>query len=630
MILILGGTTEGRLAATVLEEAGKTYYYSTRGDEQEITLHHGMRLCGGMDAGQMEEFCRAKGIKLMIDAAHPFASLLHTTIHNVSLRLQIPVIRYERIYPQYAPGTLFANDYDDVIRQLASSHYRRILALTGVQTISKLRPLWQDAGRCYFRILRRASSQAIARKEGFPEEYLRYYDLDHEEDAGQISELLDELQPDLVLTKESGLSGGFEQKAAATRSRSIPLMVIHRPPMPVDFITVNGPHGLRREIEALLPGFYELRTGITTGTCATAAACAALCALLDNDCNQPSTAVLLPDGESIRVNIKEVHSDETYPSGYTATVTKDGGDDADVTHGHDICVTVAPCPRPCNGDLFLIDGGKGVGRVTLPGLGLKVGEAAINNGPRQMMARNLQAVLHRYPTRTSENTSYRIIISVPDGEALATQTFNPRIGVVGGISIIGTSGIVRPFSTDAFLASIRKSLEVAAATGSERIVINSGARSERFLRNRYPNLPLQAFVHYGNFIGDTLKMAASLQIRKITLGLMLGKAVKLAEGHLNTHSKEVVMNKRFLAQVAQEAGCRPLIQNIIEQTTMARELWSSLPTDDCRLFCQQILRCCHHHCDPLLPDGQLTILLIDEKGNITEDINDTISTPNNP
>lgn len=619
MVLIFGGTTEGRLTATVLEEAGKTFYYSTRGDEQEVTLHHGIRLCGSMNASQMEDFCRSKDIRLLIDAAHPFATLLHTTIHHVSQCMQIPVIRYERIYPDYDAQTLFANDYDDAARLISTSNYHRILALTGVQTIGKLRPLWQGKCECYFRILRRPSSQAIAQKEGFPEDYLCYYDLDHEEDAGQVSELLDKLHPDLVLTKESGISGGFEQKSAATASRGIPLLVIRRPPLPDDFITVNGPHGLRRETESLLPGFFDLRTGITTGTCATAGACAALRALLCGGYNRSDVPVLLPNGESIRIAIKSIRPANTEGQGYTATVTKDGGDDADVTHGHDIGTTVVPYPLSDNDELFLIEGGKGVGRVSLPGLGLAVGQAAINNGPRQMIIHNLHEILRRHST-THNAVGYRISISVPDGEKLAAQTFNPRIGVVGGISIIGTSGIVRPFSTDAFIASIRKALEVAKATGSERVVINSGARSERFLRNRYPDLPLQAFVHYGNFIGDTLKMAAEHKLEKITLGLMLGKAVKLAEGHLNTHSKQVVMNKTFLTQVAQEAGCSSLATEVIEQTTLARELWSNLPTCDVQPFCNRILHYCHRHCDPLLPNGQLTILLIDEQGNITEDI----------
>lgn len=131
-----------------------------------------------------------------------------------------------------------------------------------------------------------------------------------------------------------------------------------------------------------------------------------------------------------------------------------------------------------------------------------------------------------------------VTISVPGGEEVAARTFNPRLGVVGGISIIGTSGIVKPFSSEAFVNSIRKEMSVAQATGSPRIVINSGAKSEKYIRSLYPELPSQAFVHYGNFIGETIRIAAELGIRQLTLGVMIGKAVKLAEGHLDTHSKK--------------------------------------------------------------------------------------------
>ena len=154
-----------------------------------------------------------------------------------------------------------------------------------------------------------------------------------------------------------------------------------------------------------------------------------------------------------------------------------------------------------------------------------------------------------------------VTISVPGGKELAARTFN-RLGIIGGISIIGTSGIVRPFSNDAFLASIRKEAEVAKAIGCSRLVINSGAKSERFLKGYLSErlseeLPPQMFVHYGNFIGKTLKIAAELQFDEVVMGIMIGRAVKLAEGALDTHSKKVVMNKAFLKELAAKAGCKP-------------------------------------------------------------------------
>ena len=280
------------------------------------------------------------------------------------------------------------------------------------------------------------------------------------------------------------------------------------------------------------------------------------------------------------------------------------GDDPDVTHGHEIGATVAF--SSCPGIHFLQ--GEGVGRVTLLGLGIPVGEPAINRVPRSMMTRELTT---RYPGEGLDVT-----IFVPEGRALALRTFNPKLGIVDGISILGTLGIVRPFSTEAFIDSIRREIEVCLAVGSSRLVINSGAKSERFVKRLYPELPPQAFVHFGNFIGETIKLAASLGVREVTMGIMLGKAVKLAEGNLDTHSKKTLMNKAFLKSVAQACGCSPQADIVIENLTLARELWHGLSSDDADLFFPQLLRLCRQHTAPLLPDGRLEILLIDEDGDI--------------
>ena len=143
----------------------------------------------------------------------------------------------------------------------------------------------------------------------------------------------------------------------------------------------------------------------------------------------------------------------------------------------------------------IFQAGEGVGTVTLPGLGLKVGGPAINATPRKMIRQEL------IPLLPSPDSVAIVTVSVPGGEELAKRTFNPKLGIIGGISIIGTSGIVRPFSSDAFIASIRKEASVAKAIGCETLVINSGAKSERYLRSLYAPLPPQSFVHYGNFIG---------------------------------------------------------------------------------------------------------------------------------
>ena len=254
--------------------------------------------------------------------------------------------------------------------------------------------------------------------------------------------------------------------------------------------------------------------------------------------------------------------------------------------------------------------GEGVGRVTLPGLGIPVGEPAINRVPREMITRELSALY---------DGGLDVTVSVPGGRELAQKTFNPKLGVVHGISIIGTSGIVRPFSSEAFVEAIRKEMEVAIALGIKHIVINSGAKSEAFLKSRFPDLPPQAFIHYGNYIGDTLSLASSLGIPEVTMGIMLGKAVKLAEGHLDTHSRSVVINREFLQKVAAAAGCSQKASDIIGSLTLARELWKGLPAVDLRRFLGRLMTLCREACSTVYPaphgEGRLEIILLDEEGN---------------
>jgi cobalt-precorrin-5B (C1)-methyltransferase len=252
-------------------------------------------------------------------------------------------------------------------------------------------------------------------------------------------------------------------------------------------------------------------------------------------------------------------------------------------------------------DSFEILGGEGVGIFTLPGFDYPPGSPAINKAPREMMRNNIK-----------ENV--RVTISVPEGAEIARRTFNPRLGIEGGISIIGVSGIVKPFSEEAFIDSIRKCMTVAKASGSERVVINSGGKSERFVKGYYPALPQQAFVEYGNYIGETLKIAHELDIQQITLGVMLGKAVKLAAGHLDTHSRKATMDKAFIQQMLDEAHCQFSILD--SQLSLARELWEKIPQEKQQDFAATIIRHCEQHCRPLLPNGQLTILLISDEGEI--------------
>jgi len=629
MILVFGGTTEGRKAVEVLEEAGNAYYYSTKTGEQDITLHHGMRLDGALDAEAMQAFCREHDIRLMVDAAHPFAVQLHQTIAEVSEALHIPVVRYERIYPPRDPDITWIDDYSQVPTDINT-----LLATTGVQSISKLKYLETLGIKVIYRILNRESSIRLAHQQGATDEQLCYFEdtLVGEasklcSEVGEASKLCKEAAAkhgsfthyDAILMKESGLSGGFQEKVIVAKQQGMRIIVLKRPVAPEAFTKVNGPYGLRRAVEKLLPEFYPLHSGLTTGTCATAAAVAEMLRSRQHLEALPTTVpVILPNGETIDVPVG-------YGDGYAYCI-KEAGDDPDVTNGIEIraSLTLSPAspPNPLShgqgktpttgeGSIEIV-GGEGVGTFTLPGFDYPPGSPAINKAPREMIRQNLEALVGE-----ASKLCNSVTISVPQGAEIARRTFNPRLGIEGGISIIGVSGIVKPFSEEAFIDSIRKCMTVAKASGSERVVINSGGKSERFVKALYPTLPQQAFVEYGNYIGETLKIANELDFKKVTLGVMLGKAVKLAAGHLDTHSRKATMDKAFIQQMLKEADCDIDISDI----TLAREIWEKLraaaPTSDQTTpFAKTIIRHCAEHCHPLLPNGELTILLIDDDGNI--------------
>ena len=390
MILVFGGTTEGRCAVQVLEEAGKPFWYSTRGNGQDIELVHGIRVTGGMNSDEMAVFCRKNAISLIVDAAHPFAMELHHNILAIAQNEHLPIIRFERQYESHTDGIFWCKDYEDAIEQLEEHRIRRLLALTGVQTIGRLREYWKN-NECWFRILDRDHSRDIAVREGFPMDHLVYYE--HED----TTSLITRLRPQAILTKESGTTGGFPEKIEAASQTGTPVFVIERPPCFWKNV-VNGPHGLRLKIQELLPDFFELHTGLTTGTCATAAAVAAFTKHL-------TVSVRIPDGEDIEVQIDRIE-------GNTATVIKHAGDDPDLTDGLEIQATVKLTE---SAQKVVIQGGEGVGRVTLPGLGLPIGAPAINEVPQKMIRDNLLPLL-------PEGMGADVLISVPQGCKVGART----------------------------------------------------------------------------------------------------------------------------------------------------------------------------------------------------------------
>lgn len=605
-ILIIGGTTEGRVAVQVCDEAAKPYFYSTKNDAQQVECAHGKRVSGGLDERTMPHFCRQNNIRLIVDAAHPFAENVHRNIGLAAQSLGIPVIRFERNFPPPNPKLHWLADFDEAIAFLHEKNIENLLALTGVNTIPKLKPFWSKH-TCAFRIMNRPESLAAVEKSGFPRENILFYDDERDDIA-----LFRRLRPQAIITKESGESGGFAEKTEAALALDIPVLVIRRPKLPYAATeTVFGKYGLRKQIERLLPDFFQLKTGYTTGSCATAATKAALTAILSGE-EQTEISISLPNNEPITIAVVRTVFE---PDGsVTCTVVKDAGDDPDVTHGLEICANVRL--NASHAEIRFLQG-EGVGKVTLPGLGIEIGTPAINATPRKMITREVRETIEKL-SDDALPTGVDITVFVPRGEEVARRTFNPKLGIVGGISIIGTSGIVKPYSSEAFVASIRREVQVAKALNVNRLVLNSGAKSEKYLKLLYPQLPPQAFVQYGNFIGETLQAASDEGFRHVTLGIMIGKAVKLAEGLLDTHSKKAVMNKEFIVSLARQANCSPETVAKIEQMVLARDLWTIVPETE-KSFFSLLLNRCSDTCNPLLPNGKLTLLLIDEEGRMVSE-----------
>ena len=301
-----------------------------------------------------------------------------------------------------------------------------------------------------------------------------------------------------------------------------------------------------------------LRTGYTTGACATAAALAAARALMTGRVVKDVT-IHLPAGRDASF---AVHRSDLKRAEASASIVKDAGDDPDVTHGAEICARVRWVEQPG----LHLKGGPGVGTVTRPGLGLDVGGPAINPVPRLMLNEHLGTLLGR----TVEERGLEVTIEVPRGEAMAKKTLNARLGIVGGISILGTTGIVVPYSTAAWRASVEQAIDVAAANGQRHIVLSTGGRSEQFAMKQLAELPEVAFVEMGEFTGHCLKRCARLSAARASLAGMVGKMSKIAMGHFMTHVAGNRVDLDFLAGLAAECGAPAAVVDEIRVANTAR------------------------------------------------------------
>jgi cobalt-precorrin-5B (C1)-methyltransferase len=305
-----------------------------------------------------------------------------------------------------------------------------------------------------------------------------------------------------------------------------------------------------------------LRTGWTTGSCASAAAKAAA-SLLATGVAPSWVEIGLPSGRRVTFAVERC---ELVDGAARAVVVKDAGDDPDVTHGAHLTATVSWHA----GNGVELAGGEGVGTVTKPGLGLEVGGPAINPVPRSMIT---QAV-----TEVVGDRGVRVVISVPDGERMARKTTNRRLGILGGISILGTTGIVRPFSTASWLASVVQAVQVAAAQGERTVVLCTGGRTEKGAMTLLPELPEVCFIEVGDFTGAALRTAADRGIARVVFVGMVGKLTKLAAGVLMTHYTRSTVDTTLLGRITGALGGSADLVAAVDAANTARhayELWES-------------------------------------------------------
>lgn len=289
----------------------------------------------------------------------------------------------------------------------------------------------------------------------------------------------------------------------------------------------------------------ELRKGFTTGSCGAAAAKAALYMLLTGSVKD-EIEIITPGGAVFRTEVKDIFREGNR---MRCAVVKDGGDDPDVTTGLHVTAEVLAEERTDGALEIQIEGGPGVGRVTLPGLDQPVGNAAINRVPRQMIEKELSEVAELLDFRGR----IRVILSVPGGEAAAERTFNPRLGIEGGISILGTTGIVEPMSTRAILDTIRVELNQRKALGDRIAAVSPGNYGLNFMKETY-GYDLNRSVKCSNYVGDTVDMVREMDFRGMLLTGHIGKLIKVSGGIMNTHSKEGDARMELLAAGVIRAG----------------------------------------------------------------------------
>ena len=357
-----------------------------------------------------------------------------------------------------------------------------------------------------------------------------------------------------------------------------------------------------------------LRNGYTTGSCATATSLAAAKLLLSGIAETngaDAVEIVLPKGKRVVMQLEFCRLINSSTENAEAGTIKDAGDDPDVTHGALVFARVQLTPEA--GVRFFA--GPGVGTVTLPGLTLAVGEPAINPVPRQMMTTHLTELAAQY----QYSGGFNVTIGVENGAALALKTMNARLGIVGGLSILGTTGIVRPFSCAAYIASIHQGIDVACANGFTHITACTGNTSEDTLRQRYQLAETQ-MIEMGDFAGAVLKYLRTQKtltpLKKLSICGGFGKISKLAAGHLDLHSRHSSIDLSQLAQWAAEIGATEALQEAIRAANTSQHALA-LASDQGIALGDAVCRHALNFSRSIVPAAiALEVLAIDRVGNI--------------
>lgn len=335
-----------------------------------------------------------------------------------------------------------------------------------------------------------------------------------------------------------------------------------------------------------------LRTGYTTGACSAAAAKAATRYLVSGVALE-EIETTLPNGQRVTFPLKRCELTGTHA---VCSVIKDAGDDPDCTHGAELIADVELTVEPG----IVLRGGEGVAQVTKPGLGLEVGGPAINPVPRQ----NITAMVAEELTGSSHQGAI-VTISVPGGEEMAKKTINARLGLIGGISILGTTGIVKPYSTAAFKTSVIQSIDVAIAQGAREMVLTTGGRSETYAMKLFPQLPEAAFIQMGDFVGVAIKHCARREVDRAIIVGMIGKLSKMANGKMQTHAAGSEVNMDLLADLVAELGADEDFQAQIRASNTARHVLELCKAagygEITTLVCRKAVEQCVQHAGGKLP-----------------------------